>query len=110
MYRHRVIARILTTTALAFAIGPNAMADELAALQPRVDASLDAAINGKVAAALMSDRGLLGARIDVDTRNGIVSLDGTVAAEHELRRALEIASRVEGVRQVDNQLQVVPSR
>ncbi|MCB1910185.1 MAG: BON domain-containing protein [Rhodocyclaceae bacterium] len=106
MTRRRVVADILATTALAFAIGVGAQAAEDAGLRRVGDTAIDAAINGKVAAALMSDPGLLGARIDVDTRNGIVSLAGTVIADRELRRALDIASEIEGVRRVDNLLRV----
>lgn len=86
----------------------NAAADGL----PRAaaDSPADAAINGKVAAALMSDPGLLGARINVDTRMGVVSLDGSVEGPRELRRALELAAGVDGVRRVDNRLEVLPVR
>ena len=100
------IAGILATAALAFAISLSANAENGSARRVSVDTAVDAAINGKVAAALMSDPGLLGARIDVDTHDGIVRLAGTVVGAADLRRALDIASQVEGVRRVDNLLEV----
>ena len=47
-----------------------------------------------------------GLAIDVDTRNGIVSLTGTVASEAEKARAAELAGRVESVIRVDDRLVV----
>ena len=110
MSRHSVIANNLKTSAIAFSISLGAQAADGAAAQRFGDTAMDAAINGKVAAALMSDPGLLGARIDIDTQNGIVSLAGTVIGEREVRRALDIASDIEGVRRVDNLLQVEDNR
>ncbi|MCB1914775.1 MAG: BON domain-containing protein [Rhodocyclaceae bacterium] len=106
MTRRSAIAGILSTTALAFAVGTAAQAADEAGLRRVGDTAVDAAINGKVAAALMSDPGLLGARIDVDTSDGVVSLAGTVIGEREIRRALDLASDVDGVRRVDNLLRV----
>ena len=108
--RRSVIANILKTTAIAFSISVGAHAADSGAAQGIGDTAMDAAINGMVAAALMSDPGLLGARIDIDTQDGIVSLAGTVIGEREVRRALDIASDIEGVRRVDNLLQVDHSR
>ncbi|MCB1889555.1 MAG: BON domain-containing protein [Rhodocyclaceae bacterium] len=106
MKQRSAIAGILATAALAFAISLSANAENGSARRVSVDTAVDAAINGKVAAALMSDPGLLGARIDVDTHDGIVRLAGTVVGAADLRRALDIASQVEGVRRVDNLLEV----
>lgn len=107
MKQRSAIAAILATTAVAFALSAGARADEPTTATYQPDTAVDAAINGKVAAALMSDPGLLGARIDVDTRDGVVSLAGTVVQAQEVRRAMAIASQVEGVRRVDNMLEVV---
>lgn len=46
------------------------------------------------------------ARIDVDTYNGVVSLNGVVATPQEKTRAEEIARGVNGVKKVVNNLQV----
>lgn len=108
MDRRELAAVLVAATAAVLSSGV-AYADELA--QPLVGGTaIDAAINGKVAAALMSDPGLMGARIDVDTQDGVVRLKGTVVNATETLRALQLAADVEGVRQVDNQLEVLPAR
>lgn len=99
------LAKILSTTALAFSI-PGAAIGADAGPPALGGTALDAAINGRVAAALMSDPGLEGARIVVDTEDGVVRLEGTVAQRGETGRALELAAGVEGVRRVDNYLAV----
>jgi osmotically-inducible protein OsmY len=45
-------------------------------------------------------------RIDVDTYNGVVSLNGIVGTPQERARAEEIARSVKGVKKVVNNLQV----
>ena len=45
-------------------------------------------------------------RIDVDTYNGVVSLNGVVSSPEEKQRAEEIARTVNGVKKVVNNLQV----
>lgn len=45
-------------------------------------------------------------RIDVDTYNGVVSLNGVVSTPEERQRAEEIARSVNGVKKVVNNLQV----
>jgi hyperosmotically inducible periplasmic protein len=45
-------------------------------------------------------------RIDVDTNNGVVTLNGIVDSPEQRARAEELASRVDGVKRVVNNLQV----
>jgi hyperosmotically inducible periplasmic protein len=45
-------------------------------------------------------------RIGVDTYNGVVTLNGVVASPQEKARAAEIAHGVNGVKQVNNNLQI----
>jgi osmotically-inducible protein OsmY len=45
-------------------------------------------------------------RIDVDTYNGVVSLNGIVSTPEEKQRAEEVARSVNGVKKVVNNLQV----
>jgi len=45
-------------------------------------------------------------RIDVDTNNGVVSLNGTVESAEQRARAAKIARGVGGVKRVINNLQV----
>jgi hyperosmotically inducible protein len=48
-------------------------------------------------------------RIDVDTRNGIVTLEGTVDTDAQRQAAGEIAKAVDGVARVENRLLVRPA-
>lgn len=48
-------------------------------------------------------------RVDVDTYNGVVSLNGIVSTPQEKARAEEIARGVNGVKKVVNNLQVKKS-
>ena len=67
----------------------------------------DAAITSAVNAKLVSDPALSAMRIDVDTLNGNVVLRGT-APDRTREHAATLASSVDGVTAVDNQLVVGP--
>jgi hyperosmotically inducible protein len=66
----------------------------------------DARISTAVQATLTSDKASNFARIDVDTTNGVVYLNGTVQSAEQKARAEQLASRVDGVKKVVNNLQV----
>jgi hyperosmotically inducible protein len=66
----------------------------------------DAALTASVNAALVSDKPSNFTRIDVDTTNGVVALNGTVENPQQRARAEQLASRVDGVKKVVNNLQV----
>jgi hyperosmotically inducible protein len=66
----------------------------------------DLTITTSVKARLVADRLSNFTRIDVDTVNAVVSLTGLVESEFEKRRAEDIASLVDGVEKVVNDLQV----
>jgi len=66
----------------------------------------DAALTASVNAALVADKPSNFTRIDVDTKSGVVSLTGTVETPEQRRRAEQLASRVDGVKRVINNLQV----
>jgi hyperosmotically inducible periplasmic protein len=69
----------------------------------------DAAITASVAAGLVKDPDLSALKIDVDTKNGIVSLYGPAPSESARVRATTIAKAVKGVVSVDNKLTVKTS-
>lgn len=64
----------------------------------------DAAITAKVKAALIDDDELDAAEINVNTREGVVQLIGTVDDRSDINRATNVAADVEGVRSVRNDL------
>ena len=60
----------------------------------------------KVQATLSADPQLKGARIEVESRGGQVTLTGTVPTFRERYRAIETTLRVQGVRGVTSKLDV----
>lgn len=64
----------------------------------------DATITARVKAALIDDDDLDAAQINVNTREGIVQLMGTVDDRSDISKATSVASDVEGVRSVRNDL------
>jgi hyperosmotically inducible protein len=66
----------------------------------------DTAITTKVKAAVMAEPGLKTLDINVDTKDGVVTLAGTVQSPELKQRAVTLAQQVEGVRSVSDQLVV----
>jgi len=69
----------------------------------------DATLTASVKSSLVADKVSNLTRVDVDTTNGVVSLNGVVESPEQKRRAEELASRVDGVKRVINNLQVQSS-
>jgi hyperosmotically inducible periplasmic protein len=68
----------------------------------------DAWITTKVKVRLMAEPGLSPLKINVDTSDGIVTLFGIVNTEQEKASAEQQAKKSDGVKGVENELQVVP--
>jgi hyperosmotically inducible protein len=66
----------------------------------------DSTITTSVKAKLVADKAANLTRIDVDTTNRVVSLNGIVESPAQKTRAEELASQVSGVRSVKNNLQI----
>jgi hyperosmotically inducible periplasmic protein len=66
----------------------------------------DATITASVKSTLVADKAANLTRIDVDTNSGVVALNGTVESAEQKTRAEQLARRVDGVRNVINNLQV----
>ncbi len=66
----------------------------------------DAGITAKVKTKFLGDTGVSGLRIDVDTKDGVVTLTGTVPTAAEKRRAMELAKATDGVKSVVDRLKV----
>lgn len=91
-----------TGTATTTTVSPTASA---ATTADRVgDAASDAALTAKVKTALLADDEVKGLRIDVDTRNGVVTLNGTADTAAHVSRAETVAKGVDGVKSVENKL------
>jgi len=66
----------------------------------------DASISTAVQSKLTGDRVSNFTRVDVDTERGIVNLSGVVQSAEQKARASELARQVNGVKRVNNNLQV----
>jgi len=64
----------------------------------------DAGITMRVKSRLLDDPLVKGLQIDVDTRDSVVFLTGTVGSEAERKQAIEIAKTTEGVTKVEANL------
>jgi len=66
----------------------------------------DVAVTSAVKAKLLADATVSGLKIDVDTRAGVVVLNGTVSSRAEADRAVMLARDTEGVDHVVDNLKV----
>jgi hyperosmotically inducible protein len=80
-------------------------AERMAAQTAR--AAADKELAGRVKSALVAERGLNAHGIDVVAKDGAVTLYGTAETRTRREMAEKIASRVDGVKSVDNKLAVV---
>ena len=109
MLKKKLIATLLIASATFAGLGLSAFATD----DPQVVAAVvanneaqDAALGDRVETLLRTDIGLAGSRIRVVSRAAVITVAGTVPDEHALRRALDLASGVRGVREVRNALEV----
>jgi len=73
------------------------------------DAAGDAAITAKVKTALLADPDVKALQIDVDTHDGVVTLNGTADGRDNVEKAVQIAKGVDGVKSVENRMTVKTS-
>lgn len=66
----------------------------------------DAKITASVKSKLVADKAANLTRVDVDTNNGVVSLNGIVETPQQKVRAEQLAREASGVQRVVNNLQV----
>jgi osmotically-inducible protein OsmY len=94
--------KLITTVVLAFLLtGCTAMTGKSAG--KNID---DATITAGVKSQLVMEKASNLTRIDVDTDNGVVHLNGIVESPDQKARAQDLAQRVDGVKKVINNLQV----
>ncbi|MDR7269417.1 hyperosmotically inducible protein [Pelomonas saccharophila] len=102
--------RVDNATTAAKREGRELMADARMSAREAADAtarvSSDLNITAKVNAALAVDDKLKATQINVDTRDGQVTLSGQAPDAQSRERATTLASAVDGVKQVNNQLVV----
>jgi hyperosmotically inducible protein len=75
----------------------------------QVSAIKDGWLVMKVHSEFVNEDLLGGSDIDVDVKNGVVTLQGTVTSEAARARALEVARKNDGVKNVVDQLRIAPA-
>ena len=75
----------------------------------QVNAIKDGWLVMKVHSEMVDEDVLSGSNIDVDVKNGVVTLPGTVPREAARARALEVARKNDGVKNVVDQLRIAPA-
>jgi hyperosmotically inducible protein len=70
------------------------------------DAAGNAALTSKVKTKFLADTTISGLSIDVDSKNGVVTLTGTVSTAGEKERALKVARETDGVKSVVDRLKI----
>ncbi|KAB2922865.1 MAG: BON domain-containing protein [Dechloromonas sp.] len=68
--------------------------------------TLDAGLHDRVEMLLRTDVGLAGSQFRIQTDNAVVTIAGSVPDELSLRRAMELAGSVKGVREVRNAMEI----
>ena len=66
----------------------------------------DTVITTKVKAAILEERSLKSAEINVETFKGVVQLSGFVSSQASVNKAVEVARSVGGVKSVKNDMRV----
>lgn len=69
----------------------------------------DGWITMKIHSSYIPEDVLEGSNIDVDTTNGVVTLNGTVPSEASKARAVALAKATDGVKSVTDKLRIVPA-
>jgi hyperosmotically inducible protein len=72
------------------------------------DAVSDATLTAAVKTKLLADPKVRGLKIDVDTKNGMVTLTGTVRSQAEKDEAMRLARETENVKNVTDRITVAP--
>ena len=102
MIRRNFVPVLVIAVSLSAGLGLTAFAIENPQATASAGESPDAALNDKVETLLRTDIGLAGGRFRVHTNAGVVTVGGTVPDENSLRRALDLAGSVRGVREIRN--------
>ena len=66
----------------------------------------DTVVTTKVKAAILNEPSLKSAEINVETFKGVVQLSGFVNSQADINKAVEVVSRVNGVKSVKNDMRV----
>jgi osmotically-inducible protein OsmY len=97
---HETVGQALDRTTEKLKVGAKEASNETR------DVLQDAALTAKVKSAIFAEPGLKTLQINVDTKDAVATLAGSVDSEKDRQRATQTAGAVAGVRQVEDKLQV----
>ena len=97
------VGRVIGAFALALLIGAASAAAQVSTIK-------DGWLVMKVHSEMVDEDVLSGSDIDVDVKNGVVTLQGTVPSEAARARAIAVAKANDGVKNVVDQLKIAPAR
>jgi hyperosmotically inducible periplasmic protein len=100
MKTRKTFAAALASLAMGMAVTTTTFADETTVGQ-KVD---DATLVAKIKAELLKSPDVSGLAVNVDAKNGVVTLSGNAKTDMERTKAQEIAQRAGGVAKVDNKI------
>ena len=103
------LSRVVRTFAPALLVTISAAALSVPAQAGQVGAIKDGWLVTKVHSEMVDENVLSGSDIDVDVKNGVVTLQGTVPSEAARARAVEVAKANDGVKSVVDQLRIAPA-
>lgn len=82
----------------------------LAAGKQKADLTTDDALYDLVRRKLANDPDVRGGNLIVEVKNGVVTIKGIVEKERIKAKAAKLTMKVNGVKKVDNQLTISPTR
>jgi hyperosmotically inducible periplasmic protein len=98
--RAAISAAGATATQRAKEVGAQLSEKSAVAAKEAKEALSDGALTAKIKAKMALDDRVKALSLDVDTVNGVVTVNGKVGSEAERERALQLARETDGVRQV----------
>jgi osmotically-inducible protein OsmY len=101
----KTFAAALASLAMGLAVSGASFADET--VGQKID---DATLVAKIKAELLKSPDVSGLAVNVDAKDGVVTLSGNAKTDVERTRAQEIAQRAGGVAKVDNKIVIKPEQ
>jgi osmotically-inducible protein OsmY len=108
MHRPMVFSLIVLAVIATLSLGCSQTSSRADTERTAGDAIHDASITARIKTTYLFSGHLNPFRINVDTRDGVVTLHGNVPSDIHRDLAGEIAKNAEGVREVDNELRIAP--
>lgn len=116
MQNRKLIAPVIAAAILSMSAASSfaadavvAQADKPSVTQKAAVAVEDSVITAKIKSALVSDKEVSALKINVVTKQGVVILTGAIPSPEAGARVLKMVAMIEGVKDIQNQLQVSPS-